>query len=140
MGSTCKTYMDKILKLQKRALRTISNSHYLSHSAPLFKKYKLLNVHDTYDLELSTFMYKHFSSQLPKVFHNYFVVQSKLHKYHTRNHDKYAIPQTKTNFSHKTVRTAGPIKWNTIDKYTKSVKTVTHFRSKIKDNIILNYI
>ena len=27
-GSTCKTYIDKILKLQKWELRTISNSHY----------------------------------------------------------------------------------------------------------------
>ena len=37
-GSTCKTYIDKILKLQKWALRTISNSHYRAHTDPLFVK------------------------------------------------------------------------------------------------------
>ena len=31
-GNTCKTYLDKIFKLQKWAIRTISNSHYRSHN------------------------------------------------------------------------------------------------------------
>ena len=35
-GKTCKTYLDKIFKLQKWAIRTISNSHYRSHTGPLF--------------------------------------------------------------------------------------------------------
>ena len=29
----------------------MSNRHYLSHSAPLFKKYNLVNVYDLYLLE-----------------------------------------------------------------------------------------
>ena len=40
-GNTCKMYLDKLLKLQKWALRTISNSHYRSHSTPLFVKYNI---------------------------------------------------------------------------------------------------
>ena len=35
-GNTCKIYVDKILKLQKWAIKTISNSHYRSHTGPLF--------------------------------------------------------------------------------------------------------
>ena len=38
-GNTCKTYLDKIFKLQKWAIRTISNSHYRSHTGPLFSKF-----------------------------------------------------------------------------------------------------
>ena len=49
--STYKTYIDKILKLQKWALRTISNSHYRAHIDPLFVKYNVLNVYDI-NLEL----------------------------------------------------------------------------------------
>ena len=33
----CKTYLEKIHKLQKWAARIISNSHYRSHSAPLLR-------------------------------------------------------------------------------------------------------
>ena len=36
-GKACKTYLEKIHKLQKWAVRIISNSHYRSHSA-LFSK------------------------------------------------------------------------------------------------------
>ena len=31
-GSTCKSYLDKLIKLQNWAIRTITNSHYRSHT------------------------------------------------------------------------------------------------------------
>ena len=68
-GDTCKTYLDKIFKLQKRAIRTISNSHYRSHTRPLFSKFNILNVHDTFKLNLGIFMYRYHSNQLPPIFH-----------------------------------------------------------------------
>ena len=55
-GNTCKTYLDKLIKLQKWAIRTISKSHYRSHTRPLFAKYNILNVNDMYSLELGVFM------------------------------------------------------------------------------------
>ena len=51
-GNTCKTYLDKIFKLQKLAIRTISNSHYRSHTGPLFSKFNILNVHDIFKLNV----------------------------------------------------------------------------------------
>ena len=71
-GNTCKTYLDKIFKLQKWAIRTISNSHYRSHTGPLFSKFNILNVHDTFKLNLGIFMYRHHSNQLPPIFINVF--------------------------------------------------------------------
>ena len=65
-GNTYHSYMDKIFKLQKWAVRTISNSHYRSHSAPLFQSLNILNVYDTYKLEVGVFMFRHFTNQLPK--------------------------------------------------------------------------
>ena len=58
-GNTCKTYLDKIFKLQKWAIRIISLEHYRSHTGPLFKKNNVLNIFDTFKLELGLFMYKH---------------------------------------------------------------------------------
>ena len=49
--------MDKILKLQKWAVRSITKSHYRSFSAPLFKQLKILDVYDTYKLEVGVFMW-----------------------------------------------------------------------------------
>ena len=58
-GSANKSYLEKIYKLQKWAVRTISNSHYRSHSGPLFHKYGILNKYDVYNVELGVFMYKY---------------------------------------------------------------------------------
>ena len=80
------------MKLQKNAVRIISNRQCSSHSAPLFKKYSLLNVYDIYLLEVCTFMYKEFNNKLPDIFHKYFNQQKSLHNYQTRHAEDYVIP------------------------------------------------
>ena len=139
-GSSNKSNLDRILKLQKKSVRIIFNSHYLSHSAPLFKKYNLLNVYDIYLLEVCTFMYKEFNNKLPDIFHKYFNQQKNLHRYQTRHAEDYKIPHFKTNFARKTIRATGPIKWNLTEKHVKEAKTIKHFRNKIKKNIIAEYV
>ena len=67
--------MEKIFKLQKWAVRTISNSHYKSHSAPLFQSLNILNVYDTYKLAVDIFMLRHFTNQLPNGFRDSFSKQ-----------------------------------------------------------------
>ena len=134
--------MDKVFKLQKKALRIISNSHYLSHSAPLFKEYNLLNVYDTYELELTSFMYKHFTGQLPGVFNDYFTkhIDIKCHRYSTRKTEDYKVCRSKTEFANKTMRNIGPKKWNSIHENIKTSKSIKTFRSNIKENLMSNYI
>ena len=80
-GNTSKIYLDKIFKLQKWAIRTISNSHYRSHTGPLFSKFNVLNVHDTFKLNLGIFMYKHHSNQLPPIFSTYFTKRLNMFKH-----------------------------------------------------------
>ena len=50
-------HIDKILKLQKRALRIISHeNYYRCHIDPLFIKHNILKVSDTFKLELGIFI------------------------------------------------------------------------------------
>ena len=56
-GSSCKLYLDKIFKLQKWAIRMISNGHHRSHTWLLFFKHNILDVNDTYKLNIGMFMY-----------------------------------------------------------------------------------
>ena len=139
-GNACKGDLENIYKLQKKAVRILSNSNYLSHSAPLFKKHNLLNVYDTYHLEICTFMYKHFTNHLPEVFRNYFHTHKEIHNYCTRNRASYTIPINKTDFAHKTVRVTDPVKFNALNKDIISSKNVKHFRRQIKNTLISNYV
>jgi len=50
--------LDSILVVQKRAVRNICKTHFLTHSAPLLKKLNILNINDIVFLQASQFMHK----------------------------------------------------------------------------------
>ena len=139
-GKACKTYLEKIHKLQKWAVRIISNSHYRSHSAPLFQKHNILNVYDSYKLELGVFMYQYVNGSLPISFNAFFTKLSDIHKYDTRNKSNYNLTRNKKVFADKAIRTMGPILWNSLDKNIKKSKSTIHFRKLYKSSLLSNYI
>ena len=138
-GNTCKTYLHKIFRLQKWAIRTISNEHYRCHTGPLFKKHNILNVFDTFKLELGVFMYKHQQNLLPQTFSDYFRKHNQIHNYATRNAQNYSSHNAKKMFSDRAIRISGPILWNSLDKNTKHSKTTKHFKNVFKSNLLAKY-
>ncbi len=135
-GKACKTHLEKIHKLQKWAVRIISNSHYRSHSGPLFLKYNLLNVYKNYELEAGVFMYNYFKKLLPQSFNDFFTKPSEVHNYHTRNRNNYYHTRNKKVFSDKTIRTTGPILWNSLQDEIKNVNSTKHFRKIFKLSLL----
>lgn len=138
-GNTCKSYLDKPIKLQKWTIRAISNSHYRSHTAPIFAKYNILNITDMYTMELGTFMYKYHEYNLPSSFDNFFIKRSDIHNYSTRHKNNLQITNNKKVFSDQSVRTTGPHLWNSIDSSFKSLVSVKQFRTKLKQKLISAY-
>ena len=57
---------DRLLKLQKKSVRIITNSHFLAHSDPLFKKLKILKIEDIFQIHQFNFYYKFLNSSLPQ--------------------------------------------------------------------------
>ena len=70
-GKHFKSYLDKLVKLQKWSIRVVSNSHYRCHTGPLFAKCNFLTVTDMYSLEIGVFMYKFYTNDLPLAFKVY---------------------------------------------------------------------
>ena len=138
-GNICKAYLDKLIKLQKWAIRTISKSHYRSHTRSLFAKYNIFNVNDMYSLELGVFMYKYSINDLPNAFNDYFTKRSDIHGYKTRHVNDLNLTKNKTHFSDHSVRMTGPILWNSVDKKIINSKTVKQFRNQYKKTLISNY-
>ena len=65
----------------------------------IFKKYNVLNVFDTFKLELGVFMYKHQNNSLPHTFSDYFIKHSQVHNYPTRNAQDYSIYKAQKVFA-----------------------------------------
>jgi len=132
-GNSCKIYLDKLIKLQKWAVRTISNSHYRSHTRPLFINYNLLTIDDMYTLELGVFMYKYSINNLPNAFNNFFSKRSDIHDYKTIHGNDFNLTKNKKAFSDRGIRTHGPLLWNSLTSTIKTSKSVKHFRKRFKE-------
>ncbi len=123
-GNTCKTFLDKIINLLKWTVRIISNSHYRSHTKPLFARHNLLNIEDIYSLELGVFMYKFSINKLPYTFHNYFSRRFDIYDYQTGHKNDLA--------------------WQRIRKYFQTTPlaaislelSIKHFRKQYKHKLV----
>ena len=73
-AGTYKSNLQRIVTLQKRALRIVSNSTYIAHTGPIFKELKLLKFHDIHSFQLGTFMFSFVNSTLPSKFNNFFLL------------------------------------------------------------------
>ena len=54
------SHLHSLFLLQKRAIRSCTNSLWLAHTDPLFHSFNTLKLHDIYHFQLGTFMYKHY--------------------------------------------------------------------------------
>ena len=81
--------------LQKKAIRVVNFSPYISHSEPIFKNLKLLNMDDLFTLKKFKFLHKLAHNTLPTYFNSYrqFFIK-KTTAYNLRNH---ALPLPRVN-------------------------------------------
>ncbi len=71
-GAACKTVINKLYVIQKKAIRTILKANYNAHTEPLCKKLKLMKVEEIYKYYVSQFMYAYVLGKLPLSLLNWF--------------------------------------------------------------------
>jgi hypothetical protein len=96
---------NRIVKLQKKAIRILSISKYNAHTEPLFKKLNLLKVEDILKLHELKFYYKykherlpHYLQQIPLVFNN------EIHDHDTRAQNDIHENKTLHEFAQYCIR------------------------------------
>ena len=83
----------RLAKLQKNAVRIITNSKYNAHTEPLFKDLHFLKITDIFDVQCIKFWYKFSNNTLPNYFRSMFQYNSSLYETETRNHDRMHVFQ-----------------------------------------------
>ena len=94
----------RIAKLQKRAIRLITNSKYNAHTDPLFKKMNILKLGDIFNLNTLKFYYKYISGSLPTYFDDMYHRVSDQHDYPTRGNACLLQNKTRTSNGEKCIR------------------------------------
>lgn len=133
------TCFDRILKLQKQAVRIITRSAYRAHSIPLFAQLGILKVHDLCYAKIMLFIYKSKKKILPSLFNDYFTLVSNTHTFNTRSSNKYAVPFARTTCRYNCLKATGPRLWNSLPMEISNENSIFRFRSKIKRFLLLRY-
>ena len=95
---------NKIVRLQKRAIRVITNSKYNAHFEPLLKKLNLLKISDIFRNSLLKLYHKYKSGNLPHYVMHMFSTEPNVHRYNTRSNAILNHPVTNLFGSEKCVR------------------------------------
>ena len=69
-------------------------------------------------------MYKYSKGSLPDGFNNFFTTRSEIHDYHTRYKDHYHHTRNARTFSDHSIRTLGPILWNSLDNNVRKSNSI----------------
>ena len=164
-GSACDTEMNKILILQKKAIRMMTrNDHYpqvpgpLISTNPIFKDLQILKVEDVFKLHLLKFVFSCLSLITPSIFFDWFILNHTVHNYNTVSNttinmiNYFEIDNVaETNILHirssrlvnygaKMLKVAGPKMWNNLPLNIRSAKSVKNLKYLLKMFLIGQYV
>ena len=95
----------RLIKLQKKAIRIISRSKYNAHTGPIFKTLDILTLDDLFNLNALKFYYKYIRDTLPPYFYSFNIVtQGSIHEHMTRQRDLIRTERPRTVFAEKRLR------------------------------------
>ena len=132
----------RLVKLQKWAIRTISNSKYNAHTEPLFKKYGLLKLTDIYQIVALKFQYRYQNNTLPSYLRSIFSTSQPTSDLNTRNRYYVRLNQPRTTSASVSIRYKIPQLMLEIPNcITDKISThsIDGFSKYVKNHIISNY-
>ena len=138
-GNANKSDLNRLLLIQKKAIRIVTNSGYRSHTNVLFFENNILKITDLYLFQLGQFMFKLNRHDLPHIFQDMFLKNSSVHHYPTRQTDSYHLPLTRTLFAYRTLTFTGPNFWNSLHKDYKDAPSLNTFKRKLKKLLLIKY-
>ena len=137
-GSAVSTHIEILVKLQKKAVRSISKVGYLDHTGPLFDNLKLLQVKEIYDFNCAKFIYQCYNNKNLKNFKDKLHTNSSYHDYATRNKELVRKPEGRLKIFDNTVIERGIEIWNSLHDCIKNVTTIFSFKSQLKAYMMNN--
>ena len=128
-----------LIKLQKRAVRIITNKEYRDHTNPLFLDCKLLKIAEIYKLELSKLMFKVHKNILTISDSTTFIPVSTVHHYHTRYRaENFHRKQISKQYMKKSIEISGPTFWSEVPKEFEQF-SFSKFKKSLKDHFLSIY-
>jgi hypothetical protein len=110
-GCAKPSLLNRLVVLQKRAVRLITRSCYCATTGPLFVRLNLLKLSEIYKFQIALFIFKYKQHLLPASCSQYLSVNSN-RAYITRRNDYFKILSFRTNIRERCISVSGPRLWN----------------------------
>jgi Reverse transcriptase (RNA-dependent DNA polymerase)/Endonuclease-reverse transcriptase len=131
-ASTYSTRLQRLVTLQKRAIRIIAGVHSCEHTSPIFSALKLLNIEQIKILQVGEFMYRYDHGLLPPAFSDFFHQGTEIHSHFTRNASSYRPVYAHTNTRLFSIKSAGTTIWNKFPSHIRVASNLLLFKKMLR--------
>ena len=139
-GNTYPTYLDPLIKIQKRAIRVVASAKRLSHTDPIFKSLRLLKLKEIHAYSIQLLMFKYHHEKLPSVFNEFFTRNDSIHGYSTRQNKKLHVYLSRSQITSNIVRLTGVTLYNYFLDRIDICCSYSVYKKNLKCHIINNDI
>ena len=126
-AGTYPTHLNRLVLLQKRAIRIINNESYLAHTNSLFLSNRILKFQDMYKLNLGMYIYDR-SSQY-----------NRSHEHYTRNRNDLLPAQSRLTVTENYISAIGPTNFNSIPAEIRAKPSRQSFKYHYKQYLLSQY-
>ena len=141
-GQASKSHLNKLLILQKRALRFIYFSNRRDHAIPLSVNAHILPINLMHYKSLAETMYDVSNNLVPSNLKDLFVPAAKIHSYNTRASvsKNFYIQKSNTEIQRKSLSRIGSKLWNEIPTKIRALPKATTCIKKTIQMILLKML
>ena len=137
-GSAGKTIIEKLCRIQRKAVRLITKSNYRADTKPLFENCKIFTIAETHILKISLFMYRVHHKIAPTPLTELFIRNSEIHSHNTRSQNNFRVPNFKLDVLKYSPRVIGVYVWNFVNQNVDCVCSLTSYRLSLRQFILGN--
>ena len=139
-GNTYSSYLDPLIKLQKRAIRLIASLPKRSHTETLFTQYRLLPLAKIYIYSVQLFMYKFHHNKLPAIFSSFYLRNKMVSNRNTRQSNLFHVPHQKPDLKSRSVRCTGVTIYNQLFTKLKLDVSIVTYKKYLKSYLLENEV
>ena len=138
-ASGSNTDLERLHKLQKRAVCAIFFANSLTHSASLFFKLRRFNIYDIYRSLVCHFIYSYINLLLLITFNIYFSQNGHIHHPNNRAALKIHLCYVRTGIRASSTKVHEPVLWNKFPSYVHDSSTLGIFRHTLQCYLLSYY-
>ena len=133
-GTTSRSNLERLSKLQKRAARLIINAPYDTASSVMFNTLGWPTIEKRHRYNKAVLTYKALNNLKPLCITELLIPMSQTHSRTLRStsHGSLAVPRSKTAIFDGLFSCTAPRSWNELPEVTKSASSLSCFKTQVK--------